>query len=440
MRAMAKVLDLRFLGLRAGCLLLLFAILLNGCAPQTALPLLPTTIPFPTVTPGREAFGIVPTPRPDGFDTAALLVSGATPTPNRALCPAPAEPQLDPPLRIPRDMNGAMTRFLAAGGASAALDQELRTNWGVMGANGFVRADLDLSGEGTPEIITSVLTANGGMLSVFGCVGGTVELLYEVVMGGDAPQVLTTEDLNFDGSPELQFASRACSDDETCEYRTQIIVWRPALARIVNLLGEPIISGEPPRVEDVDADQVSELIVRFDDDGSAQTGPRRTGIGVYDWNGAGYVRALTQLDPPRYRIQIVHLADEVFANGAYEEAAALFQLVLDDTSLRNWQNDDDRVLPPYAAYRLLLAYSALEDERRNALIGVLQTQFPDPLTAPVYAQVAFSFWNALEVTNNLRSACVEVQAIIAARPEALTLLNRYGSESRVYDAGDVCPF
>ena len=413
-------------------------ILLSACAPQTAQNLLPTAIPFPTVTPGRAVIGIVPTPRPAGFDIA-LLVSGATPTPNRALCPAPATPQIDPPLRIARDMNAAMTRFLTAGGGPAALDEGLRTDWGVMGANGFVRADLDLTGEGAPEVITSVLTSSGGMLSVFGCVGGAVESLYDVVLGGDAPQILTTDDLNFDGITDVQFASRACSGDD-CETRTQIITWRPALARIVNLLGEPIISPEPPRVEDVDADGVQELIIRFDDDGNAETGPQRTGIGVYDWNGAGYVRALTQLDPPRYRIEIVHLADEAFAEEAYDEAAALFQLVVDDTTLRNWQNDDDRVLPPYAAYRLLLIYSALEDERSNELIGVLQTQFPDPATAPIHAQLAFSFWNALQVTNNLRSACVEVQAIISTRPEAVGLLNRYGSESPVYEAGDICPF
>jgi hypothetical protein len=30
--------------------------------------------------------------------------------------------------------------------------------------------------------------------------------------------------------------------------------------------------------------------------------------------------------------------------------------------------------------------------------------------------------------------------IIAARPEAVTLLNRYGSTSPVYEAQDLCPF
>jgi hypothetical protein len=44
------------------------------------------------------------------------------------------------------------------------------------------------------------------------------------------------------------------------------------------------------------------------------------------------------------------------------------------------------------------------------------------------------------VTNNLHSACLEVQDIITARQEALTLLNRYGSRSPTYTATDVCPF
>jgi hypothetical protein len=414
---------------------------LAACTPQTAQNLAPTVIAFPTVTPGRAVSGVLPTLRPASVENIALLETGATPTPNRALCPAPADPQLDPPLRIARDMYNAMLRFLMAGGSPQALDAGLRTSWGVMGANGFVRADFDLTGEGTPEIITSVLSDGGGMLAIFGCVGGGVELLYDVVLGGDAPQILTTDDLNFDGSPELQFASRAClNGEDDCEYRTQVVVWRPSLGRIVNLLGEPIISSEPPRVEDVDADSVSELIIRFDNDGDARTGPLRTGIGVYDWNGAGYVRALTQLDPPRFRIQVVHLADDAFRAEAYDEAAALYQLVLDDTSLDNWQNDDDRVLPPYAAYRLLLAYSALEDARAGELIVVLQTQFPDPLNAPVYVQLATGFWNALQVTNNLRSACAEVQAIMATRPEAVDLLNRYGREGRIYAASDICPF
>jgi hypothetical protein len=413
-----------------------------ACAPAATTISQPVVVPFPTVTQGRALTGDLPTLRAVGFENPFPAAIQPTPAPNRALCPAPdTTARLDPQPAAPRDTAAAINRFLSAGGSPAALDAALRTEWGVLGDSGFVRANFDMTGEGAPEVITSILTPSGGMLAIFGCVDGRTETLYEIVLSGGAPQILTTDDLNFDGIPELQFTSRSCArGDQDCTFRTQIVSWRPALGRVVNLLGEPILSSAPPRVEDVDQDQVMELVIRFDDDGNAATGPRRTGIGVYDWNGAGYVRALTQLDPPRYRIQVVHLADAAFRGDAYEEAAALFQLVLNDTSLRNWQNDDGGVLPPYAAYRLLLIYSALEDERRTALMQVLQTQFPDEAAAPVYIQLAFRFWNALQVTNNLRSACAEVQGIISTRPEAVSLLNRYGSESPVYAAGDICPF
>jgi hypothetical protein len=54
--------------------------------------------------------------------------------------------------------------------------------------------------------------------------------------------------------------------------------------------------------------------------------------------------------------------------------------------------------------------------------------------------MATTYWNALQVTNNLHSACLEVQAIIRERPEALNLLNRYGSRSPTYSAEMLCPF
>jgi hypothetical protein len=70
---------------------------------------------------------------------------------------------------------------------------------------------------------------------------------------------------------------------------------------------------------------------------------------------------------------------------------------------------------------------------------LLQT-YPDLTTAPVYAEMALRYWSAFQASNNLASACAEVQAIIAARPEALALLNRYGTRSPVVTAAQVCPF
>ena len=59
---------------------------------------------------------------------------------------------------------------------------------------------------------------------------------------------------------------------------------------------------------------------------------------------------------------------------------------------------------------------------------------------PIYARMAYAFVNALVVTNDLHSACVEVQAIIEREPAALQLINRYGRRSPTYSALDLCPF
>ena len=58
-------------------------------------------------------------------------------------------------------------------------------------------------------------------------------------------------------------------------------------------------------------DQIAEIVLQFTNAGNATTGPLRTGMTIYDWNGAAYVQSITQLDPPRFRIQVIHEADRL---------------------------------------------------------------------------------------------------------------------------------
>lgn len=426
------------------------AIILTGCATASVTDVLPTRNPFPTMTPGRYAAGEMPTQIALALDGDLALNPGsvnagnqATSTPSYGRCPALAAIELESPPAIAREMDAAIVRYLDAGGSASDLEEALRSQWGVLGASGFVRADLDLSGEGTPDIIVSYLASDGGgSLLITSCADGRVLPVYETTLGGEPPQILWANDMTFDGAIDLLFSSRVCSGntDDTCVYRTQLINWLDRLGQLVNLLGAPVESSRPPTIEDVDQDQVFELVVRQDDDGNAESGPRRTGFDVYDWNGGSYVRSLTQLDPPRYRIQVVHQADAAFSAASYDDAIQLYQQVLADANLRNWQNDDEQTLTTYAIYRLMITYAFLEDERRIELYQFLQQNYPDPAAAPIFIQIAQTFWDALQITNNLRSACLEVETIIAAHPETLGLLNRYGSESPTYTALDVCPF
>ena len=426
--------------------LALFA--LAACQPTALVQTAPTIPPFPTMTPGQLFRAALPPfnaiPLNGGFANPSTLVAQAsqpTTTPNRFACPASQDEVTlpFPPPTTARGMELTIESFMTAGGTANTLDRDLSGVWNAYGGTGFVRGDLDITGEGAPDVVVSITTPDeGGTLIILACLDGRYLSVYRESLGGDAPALTRIEDMNADGKTDLLFISRNCLSGE-CLVITQLAGWSTERAHVVNLLENALESDDQLRIEDVDQDRVNELILQFTNDGDAQTGPLDTGFTVYDWDGFTYTSALTQLDPPRYLIQVIFQADESFDRGNYAEASALYAAALTSTSLEPWQPDDLTVLPPYALYRLLLAYAALEDPRLADTQQVILSTYADPATQPVYATLALTFWNAYQITNNLHSACIEVQSIMAARPEALTLLNRYGDRSPVYDAQSVCP-
>jgi hypothetical protein len=431
-------------------MLVLILILIGaGCQPAPTAEPFPTEIAFPTMTPGQVIRAALPPaaaiPLDGSFSnpsTAAALSSRPTPTPNLHACPAPND-TISLPFPPPTTTNGiadALAAFMSAGGTTVALDRDLRGVWNALGGTGSVRADVDMSGEGTPDVIISLTTPdNGGTVIVLSCTDSRYVPLYVTSIGGGAPQIIRVEDINADGRTDVFYSSTDCASGD-CLIRSQIIGWSAERGRFVNLLGGALDTIEPPRFEDIDQDRVLEVIEELTDDGNAETGPLRTGYSVYDWNGATYVRSVTQLNPPRFRIQIIHQADAAFDQQLMGEAISLYTLALDNTTLEPWTIDEIPVLDSYVLYRLLLAYSFADDQRRVEVLNTIQTNYADPANAPIYATLAFTFWNAFQITNNLNSACREVQSIIAGRPEALNLINRYGSRSPTYSALDLCPF
>lgn len=441
-------------GVRFVSALLLSLILLAACqsAPAVVLDAGPV---FPTMTPGAVQSGNLGPPLEANIaqSSPATIIAQAnlpTPTPNLAACPL-GDPAVTLAAAAPASAQAvadAISTYLTAGGSLDLLESGLRDRWGLINASeagGFVRSDLDLTGEGSPEVLVSLITPDaGGALLIFSCVDRRILTRYAGLpddgLRGEPPRLLNSSDLNADGLPDLVFTSRACDENDDCRYRTQMVTFDRVRGRFRNLLEGALSSAELPRLEDVDADRVTELIVPQTDDGNAASGPLRTGEIVYDWNGAIFVRSFTNEDPPRFRVQVAHEADAAFAAGDYAAAALLYRQTADDAALENWQNDDSAILPAYALYRLLLLDSFTDDPRLVETQARLLNAYPDLATAPVYAEMALRYWATLQATNNLRSACNDVRAIMAARPEAVELLNRYGSRSPVYTAAALCPF
>jgi hypothetical protein len=425
--------------------------LLAACAPgpQAAVPAIEGVI-FPTMTAGR----VIRVSSGSGLAnpaTAIALANMPTPTPNTTACPAPdASASLADasPGGVPATsaaVTSAVQRYLTAGGSAGGMESVLRDAWAML-EGGFVRGDLDLTGDGTPEVLLSYRAPDaGGSLIIYGCADGRYVERYQAIMSEDAsaapPTLLNAADLNANGRPDLLFTATACDEDaDVCQVTTQAAAWDAPRGRFVNLLGGGVTSTEAPTPFDIDGDRITEIVVRLTDDGSAQTGPLRTGQIVYDWDGASYVRSYTEYDPPRFRVQMIHDADEAYAQGRTRDAIALYRLAIDSPTLENWQNDDAGTLTAYARYRLLIAYADLEAPELVAAHAEILSLYPDLAIAPVYAELAIRFWEGLQAANNLRSACEAVRGVIAARPEAVGLLNRYGALSPVYDAQSVCPY
>jgi hypothetical protein len=429
-------------------LLLLLLPILAACQPSAPTSDATAQVVFPTMTAGHMIEAplspVLGVPlNGSGLSnpaTAIALANRPTPTPNYRSCPKPNPSTILDATAPPnaRLMDDAIVRYLSAGGDAAALESTLRDQWNVL-AGGAVRADVDLTGEGIPEIILTYSTPDeGGVLLIDGCVDGRYLTRYQAALGGATPQILSVVDMNYNGIPELLFASKDCTTD--CVYHTQMVTWDPAHGRFINLLGGAITSDQIPVAQDIDDDHVLELLNKFDNSGDSTTGPLRTGYSVYDWNGTGYVQSVTQLDPPRFRIQVIQEADTAFAGQNMDDAISLYNLALGSASLENWYNDDADTLKAYSLYRLLLAYSNTESDQRLTTQQAIQQTYPDLVNAPPYAQMALDFWNAMQITNNLHSACLKAQEDIIARPDALKLLNRYGSRSPTYTATDLCPF
>jgi hypothetical protein len=433
--------------------LFIFAMFIAAaCQPETSLR--STAFPFPTMTIGQTLRGYLTpvsaqpiSPILSNPATAEALANRPTPTPNTTVCPMPREDVELPrkPDTLP-EANAALLGFLDAGGSVTALEDALRIEWQAVPETGYVRQH-DLTGAGSSDLVIGYTAPEGnGALVVFGCADGRAVQRYEVTSESTTPpQLVWVGDINRSFIADIVFTREICEEADACEIETQIVEYQRRSGRFVNLLDAPVITLDTPSVNDIDGDEVSELVMSLQSRGNSVTGPMRTGVNIYDWNGTAYTLSIIQLDPPRYRIQLVHEADRLFSQLDMANALALYQQALDSPDLRLWYNDEEAILGSYILYREVLAYAYLQDPRLSDVITQLNLRFATSdsnslVTFPAYVEMAYVFLNNVETTRDLNAACAAVQEVIERRPNAIALMNRYGNRSPVYAALDLCPY
>lgn len=431
---------------------LIIVLVLTACTGVEAPPRLEIT-PFPTATPGQVIFGELLPP-----DTVFIASDNTLPTPvsigvlptaapDFGQCPARSDTTLEqtPPQSVDVIIEEA-ARYLATGGDVGVLLETLRETWDVIPSDAPARADIDYTGEGISDVLLPISAPDGtSALAILGCRAGTTAVLYEIRSDtAIPPTILAFADVNHDRRNDVLYAASVCPEeresDADCDYQTQLITWSAQRSRFIELLPPSVFSASPPTVSDFDSDQVSEVIVRLERRGTAQTGPLRTGTNVYDWNGSQYVLSIVELDAPRFKVQVLHEGDKALLRGDTASAKSIYQTAISDTSLRFWFDDEPDVLQSYAFYRLLQTQVLTLDATQTNTITEIQSLYTNPATAPVYAEMALRFYETFTNEANVGSACTAVSAIIAARPEALSQLNRYGSRNPTYTQADLCPF
>lgn len=434
-------------------LTLILIVLLGACRQEFPAPIAPSLVPFPTPTVGYVLDGVLPTPnafRPDVIAPATVvaLANRGTATPDRGACPPETtSAQLE---ELPRGSNAIaneIARYLSAGGNLTQLEETLRDRWQILPIDGFVRDDVDVTAEGTPDILISLSLEEGGFLLVVGCQDRAYRVLHQLVFQQtNAPQVLFAEDMNVALALELVATGRFCQDNNQnlCQYQTYILTWDGSLGRVVNLLTAPLLTDELPQIADSDNDLVDEIIVRLNYIGDINTGPLRTGRHIYDWNGSTYVLSIVELDAPEYQIQVIQEADRNFLADRMGAAIELYQLAYTDEDLRIWLRNEAPILESYILYRLMLAWASQSSAEAAIVFERLRTDFGAPgegqTEAPPFAILGQIFWEAYAENADLSAGCEAVQLALVDVPVALSWMNRYGARNLGYVARDICPF
>ena len=443
-------------------LMLVFLIILFGlsaCAPSvealqtsTAAPSLiasrtpelsVTQAPTLTITPTRTSVPLTPT-----LDAASLATF--TPAPY-AICPQTDDTLrlqigylLNNPATTAEEVKGAILDFLNNGGTLQAVSEGLAKNpdW----AKVFT---VDLTNDRLPELIVQ----KPPYLFVFGCEMGNYNLIF--FKGEEVSEVVlySLKDLNLNGIPELIYRAddrllglfmdsrysfyffewngqefqNILADDKIFESGLEMGDPHPEHGLGVSIFGIDITTDEENKnkwvIGDFDNNGISDIRIvagiPVPMSGQAEF-PEPQTILTLSWNGKQYVPA-NLIHKAVFRVDVARDADAAFLIGDYENALSLYQIVLQNDNLLEWEDYLDRSegiinrfaarnrMSAYAYYRIMLTHLMLANSNDAlAAYETLQGKYAkDEVTRP-YAEMGAEFWAEYQISKDMKLACAKV--------------------------------
>ncbi len=416
--------------------LITIALLASGCTVTD-----PSTLPTSPGIPATVVIGEQP----------QTQASYAAPTFSAQVCPIPpGSPDL-PNLNDPHTWAANILAYLNAGGfVSSLLDHVQATN--SIDPSAKVGEILDLNGDGFEDLALTLIEAPSelspapsGSLLIFLCAEETFRVVYVTSPASEAgrPKLQGARDFTGDGRPELLTLWESCGA-HTCFAQAEILKWDGS--GFDNLwqgrsddLPSPDIELQGPL-----ADGSTAIVITARGIGSAGAGPYREIQRTWNWLGeSGHFEVSAEtLSGPKYRIHMLHDADQAALEGDYETAAIGYLRVMEDGSLDDGSAGEDgrAALRAYAAFRQIVLDVRIGNTA-NAEAGMLFLQAAYPPESPhhAYAELAENFWEAYQISGDSREACLAAQMYALNNPDAVLEPLYYGYANRTYLAVDICP-
>ena len=373
------------------------------------------------------------------------------PTFSAQVCPIPPGSADMPNLNDPNTWAADILAYLNAGGFVSSLLNHIQSSNSIE-PSAAVGEILDLNSDGFEDLALVMIQASSelspmpsGSLLIFLCAEEAFRVAYATSpsSGAGRPELQTARDFTGDGRPELLALWESCGA-HTCFAQAEILKWTGS--GFENLwqgrsddLPSPDIELRGPLTDGSTAISITARGI-----GSVGAGPYRDIQRTWTWqiDSRRFEVSEETLADPKYRIHVLHDADQAAHEGDYETAAIGYLRVMEDGTLDDWISGEEgrAALRAYAAFRQIVLDVRIGNTA-NAEAGMLflQAAFSPDSPHHAYVDLAERFFEAYQISGDPGEACLAAQSYSLNNPEAVLDPLYYGYANRTYLAADICP-
>ena len=375
----------------------------------------------------------------------------APPSFSAQVCPIPPGSADIPNLNEPHTWAADILAYLNAGGFVSSLLDHIEASNSIEPSS-TVGEILDLNSDGFEDLALVLIQTPSelrpmpsGSLLIFLCAEEAFRAVYITSPASEAgrPALQAARDFTGDGGPELLILWESCGA-HTCFTQAEILKWDGSgFENLWQGRSDDLPSAEI-ELQGPFADSSTAISITAKGIGSVGAGPYREIRRTWTWHGESGRFEVSEetLADPKYRIHVLHDADQAFLDGDYETAVNGYLRVMEDETLDDWLSAEDgrAALGAYAAFRRVVV-DVDSGQITNAEAGVLFLQAAYPPSSPNHAFVDLveSFWEAYQISGDPGEACLAAQSYAINNPEAILEPLYYGYANRTYLAADICP-